>query len=421
MKVSNRKSIQEQIDQAPADPNKKLLKFYRIDGASFLLQVTPAGVKSWCYRYTLNGKTRLMGLGPVHRISFDEAGKLARKIRVLLDDRIDPLAERDRMRAEQAREQAKGITFRVCAAEFIKDHRAGWKSDKHAAQWPATLETYAYPTLGDVPVSEITVAHVKKVIEPIWHTKNETAERVRSRLEKVLGWATVHGYRNGDNPARWSGYLSEIFPKRAAVRKIKHHPALPYADLPEFMRILERSSGIGGWVLRFLILTATRTTEARAAEWSEIDMDQCLWSIPAARMKASRPHRIPLSEPAMEILRYMKALNDAHSTPSKYVFNGQKWGKHPSEAIMLCLLKRIGRTDIVPHGFRSTFRDFIAEQTQFPREVAEAALAHALQDKTEAAYQRGDYMAKRMEMMKVWATHCSGGTAQDSGTSGQEA
>jgi integrase len=406
MTTLNRKSIQEQIDRAAADPNKKLLKFYRLDEASFLLQVTPSGVKSWCYRYTLNGKTRLMGLGPVHRISFDEAGKRARKVRVLLDDRIDPLAERDRLRAEQAVEQAKSKTFRVCAAEFIQDHRAGWKSEKHAAQWPATLETYAYPTLGDIPVSEITVTHVRKVIEPIWHTKNETAERVRSRLEKVLGWATVHGYRSGDNPARWSGYLSEIFPKRAAVRKIKHHPALPYADLPEFMRILERLPGIGSYVLRFLILTATRTTEARAAEWSEVDMKERLWCIPALRMKASRPHRVPLSEPAINILRCMKTINDAHPMPSRYVFNGQKWGQHPSEAIMLSLLKRIDRTEIVPHGFRSTFRVFVAEQTRFPREIAEAALAHALQDKTEAAYQRGDYIAKRVEMMNVWANFC---------------
>lgn len=253
------------------------------------------------------------------------------------------------------------------------------------------------------------MAHVKKVIEPIWRTKNETAERVRSRIEKVLAWATVHGYRTGDNPARWSGYLSEIFPKRAAVRTVKHHPALPYLELPAFMRLLESTSGQGAWVLRFLILTATRTTEARAAEWSEIDMEERLWCIPAERMKASRPHRVPLSEPAIEILRHMRTINDEHPAPSKYVFNGQTWGKHPSEAIMLKRLKLMGRTDIVPHGFRSTFRDFVAEKTDFPREVAEAALAHALQDKTEAAYQRGDYLEKRRELMTAWANFCMSG------------
>ena len=402
MKARNPKTIQDQIDQAACGTSRKL---YRINGAEFLLQVTPKGVKSWCYRYTLNNKTRVMGLGPVHRISFDEATKRARKIRVLLDDGIDPLAERDHKKAEQALSK----TFKECAAEFIRSHEAGWKSAKHTAQWSATLETYAYPTIGDLAVQDIKVAHVKKVIEPIWRTKNETAERVRSRIEKVLAWATVHGYRTGDNPARWSGYLSEIFPKRAAVRKVKHHPALPYLELPAFMRLLENTAGLGGWVLRFLILTATRTTETRAAEWSEIDMGERLWCIPAERMKASRPHRVPLSEPAMEILRYMKAINDAHPTPSKYVFNGQTWGKHPSEAIMLMRLKHMGRTDIVPHGFRSTFRDFVAEKTDFPREVAEAALAHALQDKTEAAYQRGDYLEKRRELMTAWANFCMSG------------
>jgi integrase len=406
MKASNRKSVQEQIDQARPDPNGRSRKLYRIDGADVLLQVTPQGVKSWCYRYTLGGRTRVIGLGPVHRVSFEDAKKRSRKIRVLLDDRIDPLAERDRLRTEQALQQVQRMTFRACAAEFIKDHRASWKSDKHAAQWAATLETYAYPALGDIPVSDITVTHVRKVIDPIWHTKNETADRVRSRLEKVLGWATVHGYRAGENPARWSGHLSEVFPRRAAVRDIKHHPALPYVELPQFMRLLERTPGIGSWVMRFLILTATRTTEARAAEWVEFDLHQRLWCIPAERMKTARPHRVPLSLPAIEILQALKAIDDAHPTPSKYVFNGQTWGKQPSEAIMLSLLKRLGRNDIVPHGFRSTFRDFIAEKTQFPREVAEAALAHTLKDKTEAAYQRGDYLTKRMAMMDAWAFFC---------------
>ena len=367
MNANNRKSIQDQIDQALPDSNGKTRKLYRIQGADFLLQVTPQGVKSWCYRYTLNGKTRVMGLGSANRISFDEASKRARKVRVLLDDRIDPLAERDRLKAEQAQQKAQKITFRECAETFIESHRAEWKSAKHAAQWSTTLAEYAYPVLGSLSVQAITVTHVKAVIEPIWHTKNETADRVRSRIEKILGWAAVHGYRHGDNPARWSGYLSEIFPKRSAVRKIQHHPALPYAEMPGFMRQLQQSPGIGSLVMQFLILTATRTTEARAAEWSEVDIEAGLWSIPAERMKASRPHRVPLSRPAVEILRHMQAINDAHPVPSKYVFNGQQWGKHPSEAIMLVLLKRMGRSDIVPHGFRSTVRDFWAEQTTFPR------------------------------------------------------
>lgn len=408
MKAKNPPSIQTQIDQAAPHPDGKTRKLYRIGKEGMLLQVTGTGVKSWCYRYTYKGKTRLMGLGPVWRTSFDEASKLARKAVVLLDDGIDPLAEHDSMKQQKAEEEAHCMTFSACAEAYIEAHQHAWKSSKHAGQWRATLQTYAYPVFGSQSVATIDVAKVKKVLEPIWLTKNETAERVRGRVEKILAWATVHGYRAGDNPARWTGYLSEIFPKRAAVRKIKHHPALPYIELPEFMRVLEQSHGIGGWLMRFLILTATRTTEARAAEWAEIDLQERVWSIPAQRMKAARPHRVPLSEPAMDILRHMKALNDVHARPSKYVFNGQQWGKHPSEAIMLALLKRIGRTDIVPHGFRSTFRDFVAEQTDFTREVAEAALAHALQDKTEAAYQRGDYLAKRRELMALWGRYCMG-------------
>ena len=406
MKATNRKSIQDQIDQAVPHANGKTTKLYRIGDADFLLQVTSGGVKSWIYRYTINCRTRAMGLGPVRKVSFDDAKKLSRKIRVLLDDGIDPLAERDRIKQAKEVEQAHRMTFRQCAQAYIEAHRAGYKNPRSAAQWTASLETYAYGLMGNKPVADIDVPTIKKVIEPIWKTKNETASRVRGRIEKVLGWATVSGYRHGENPARWTSHLSEIFPKRSAVRKIKHHPALPYAELPEFMRLLKNTPGIGSWVMRLVILTATRTTEARAIAWSEINMEQKLWQIPASRMKASRDQRIPLSEPVLDILRFMKALNDAKTEPSKYVFPGQKQGSHPSEAIMLALLKRIGRTDIVPHGFRSSFRDFVAERTTFPREVAEAALAHKLKDKTEAAYQRGDYLEKRGEMMAVWATYC---------------
>ena len=414
MKAKNRKSIQDQIDQATPSDTRLGPKLYRIDKADFLLQVMPSNVKSWTYRYSFKKKARAIGLGSASKVSFKEAEQAARAMRVLLDKGIDPLAERDRLKQAQEAEQTQRMTFRQCAGAYIEAHRGGWKSVKHAAQWTATLETYAYPTLGDKPVADVDVVLVKKVIEPIWHSKNETAERVRSRLEKVLGPASVHGYRSGENPARWAGYLSEVFPKRAAVRKIRHHPALPYAELPEFMRLLTKTPGIGSWVMRFLILTATRTTEARAVEWSEIDMDQKLWSIPAERMKASRPHRIPLSEPALDILRFMKTLNDAQSVPSKYVFPGQQRGSCPSQAIMLALLKRIDRQDIVPHGFRSVFRDYIAEQTAYPREVAEAALAHVLADKTEAAYQRGDFLEKRREMMDAWGAYCMGTPAQSS-------
>jgi hypothetical protein len=265
MKDINPKRIQELIDQAAPDPIGKSRKLYRIADAEFLLQVMPKGNKSWCYRYTLNGRTRVVGLGPATRVSFEEAAKRARKIRVLLDDKIDPLAERDRQIVQKELEIQR--TFRECAKAYIRDHTNDWKSKKHCAQWSATLEAYAYPYIGDMQVADISVGVIRKVIEPIWLKKNETADRVRSRIEKVLGWATVHGYRSGDNPARWTGHLSEIFPKRSAVREVKHHPALPYPELPEFMAMLEKTPGIGSWLMRFLILTCVRTTEARAAAW----------------------------------------------------------------------------------------------------------------------------------------------------------
>jgi integrase len=416
MQAINPKKIQELIDQAVPDPSGKSRKLYRISGSEFLLQVMPKGNKSWCYRYTFNGRTRVVGLGPANRISYEEAGKRARKEMVLLDNKIDPLAEKDRQALQKEMEAER--TFRACAKKYIADHTNDWKSKKHCAQWSATLETYAYPFIGEIQVADINVALICKVIEPIWKEKNETAERVRSRIEKVLGWATVQGYRSGDNPARWTGHLSELFPKRSAVRKVKHHPALPYKELPAFMVALEKTDGIGSWLLRFLILTCVRTTESRAAQWTEFDLDMNVWSIPAERMKAGRPHRVPLSAPVLEILRVMKELNELHAAPSKYVFNGQKWGNYPSEAIMLSLLKRMEEKEIykcsgiVPHGFRSTFRDYIAEMTDFPREIAEVALAHVLSDKTEAAYQRGDYLEKRAVMMDAWAAYCvSGATA----------
>ena len=410
MKDINPKRIQELIDKAVPDPKGKSRKLHRIADSEFLLQVMPKGNKSWCYRYTLNGQTRVVGLGPANRVSFEEAARRARKIRVLLDDKIDPLAERDRQIIQKELEVQR--TFRECAKAYIRDHTNDWKSKKHCAQWSATLEAYAYPFIGDIQVADINVGLIRKVIEPIWLKKNETAERVRSRIEKVLGWATVHGYRSGDNPARWTGHLSEIFPKRSAVREVRHHPALPYSELPEFMVMLEKTPGIGSWLMRFLILTCVRTTEARAAAWAEFNFEARLWCIPGLRMKSSRPHRVPLSDPVLDILKAMKALNDMHATPSAFVFNGQQWGKFPSEAIMLSLLKRIKRTDIVPHGFRSSARDFFAEKTDFPREVSEVILAHVLSDKTEAAYQRGDYLEKRTVMMSAWAAFCMSATTQ---------
>lgn len=411
MQAKNRKSIQDQIDQATPHPLGSSNKLYQIGNVSFRLQVTPTGVKSWLYRYTLNGRTRAVGLGPAHRISFEEAERRARKIRVMLDEGIDPLAERDRIKREKIALEAASMTFQQCAEAYIEAHRAAW-TKKHADQWPTSLANHAYPVLGNMPVSKIDVHAVKKVIEAGWLTKNETMGRVRARIEKVLGWATVNGYRQGDNPARWTAHLSELFPRRSKIRQKKHHPALPYVELPAFMAKLGKVDSIGSWALRFLILTAARTTEVRAATWDEIDLENKLWTIDASRMKARRSHRVPLSEPALDVLRFMKALNDAMPVPTKYVFPGQKKGTCPSEATMLITMKRMGRIE-VPHGFRACFRSYMAEQTSFQREVAEAALAHQIENKVEAAYQRGDYLDKRREMMIVWAEHCMAGESPE--------
>lgn len=302
------------------------------------------------------------------------------------------------------------FTFRKCAEAYLNAHDAEWKNKKSPAQWKTTLEQYAYPFIGNMAVQDIAVGDVIKVINPIWSRINETASRLRGRIEKILGWATVLGYRSGENPARWAGHLSEVFPKRAAVRTVKHHSALPYKEMPDFMRQLKAQQNAASLLLQFIILTATRTGEARGALWAEIDIDQKLWTIPAERMKASREHRIPLSEPVIALLTPIKYVRDRIAAPSDFVFPGTNPEKCLSDGAAIELLKRMERPDVTPHGMRSTMRDWAAECTNFQREVAEAALAHRLRDKTEAAYQRGDFLEKRRAFMAAWGSYCLGQT-----------
>jgi len=381
------------------------------DSNGLYLQITPPGVRSWIFRYTINKRTRSMGIGPLRALTLESARKKARTLRVLLDQGIDPLAVRDQeIVVKKAQPNPDHLTFRKCAEAYLKAHEAGWKNQKSPAQWKNTLAQYAYPFIGNMQVSDIMVADVIKVIDPIWSRINETASRLRGRLEKILGWATVLGYRSGENPARWAGYLSEVFPKRAAVRTVKHHNALPYKEMPEFMLRLKADANMASLLLQFIILTATRTGEARGALWSEIDLIGKLWTIPANRMKAAREHRIPLSKPSFDLLTQIKYLNDRVSHPSKFVFPGQKAGTCMSDGAAIELLKRMERTDVTPHGMRSTMRDWAAECTNFQREVAEASLAHKLRDKVEAAYQRGDFLDKRRVFMTAWASYCVGET-----------
>jgi integrase len=317
---------------------------------------------------------------------------------------MDPIEARKAGRQKAELEAAKTITFKESAASYIASHRAGWRNSKHAAQWEATLRTYAEPFIGSVPVQAIDTALVLKVLEPIWHAKPETANRLRGRVEAILDWAKVRGLRQGENPARWRGHLSYQLPPKSKLQRVKHHSALPYADLSEFISELREQEGVAARALEFTILTAARTGETIGATWDEVNALVEQWSIPAERMKAGKEHRVPLSAPALAILR--DAEGNRPFVGSDYVFAGGKPGKPLSNMAMIEVLRRMTRADITVHGFRSTFRDWAAERTSFPSEVVEMALAHAVGDKVEAAYRRGDLFEKRRRLMSEWATFC---------------
>nr|WP_034339668.1 site-specific integrase [Herbaspirillum sp. B39] len=368
------------------------------DGGGLYLQITKAGVKSWLFRYMRSGKARGMGLGPLHTVSLAEARIKALEQRRKLLDEIDPLDEKIAKKAATRIEVANVRTFDECADAYIQAHRAGWKNAKHAEQWVNTLATYVGPVFGNFAVGSVNTALVMKVLEPIWGVKSETASRLRGRIESILDWATVRGYRTGENPARWKGHLDHLLPQKSKVQKVEHHPALPYDELSVFMTELRRQPGVAALALEFLILTATRTSETLNAVWDEIDLEKGLWIIPAARMKAQKEHRIPLSKQALSILRSRYEISKIG-----FIFEGRKRGTAMSNVTLLQLLKRMERSDITVHGFRSTFRDWVGETTSYPREVAEAALAHGLKDKVEAAYARGDLFVKRKNLMQDWA------------------
>lgn len=366
------------------------------DGGGLWLNVTNTGTKSWIFRYMLDGKVRQMGLGSVNDRSLVRARQRAQEYRELLLDKIDPLTHRNAQHRAQRLEETRTVTFRACAEEYIRDNKAAWKNAKHASQWQNTLSAYAYPIIGDLSVASIDTNLVLKVLRPIWQDKPETARRVRGRIEAILSYATVSEYRAGDNPARWRGHLSEVLPK---VGKVKHHTALPYADLPALMMDLRFNDSVSARALEFTILCAARTGEVIGAKWPEIDLDAKVWTIPAERMKSSREHRVALSERAVEILQSLPRESD-------FVFPGGRKGKGLSNMAMLELLKGMTSNGLTVHGFRSTFRDWCAEQTSYANEVAEMALAHVVGDKVEAAYRRGDMFERRARLMHDWARYC---------------
>jgi integrase len=386
------------------------------DGGGLYLQVTPGGA-SWVLRYMLNGKAREMGLGPLELYGLADARAKALDARRLRHEGIDPIEHRRAHRARQRLDAAKAITFKECAETYIGSHRAGWRNGKHADQWGATIATYAEPVIGALPVQAIDTALVLKVLEPIWTIKPETASRLRGRLESILDWAKVRGYREGENPARWRGHLDKLLPARAKVRKVEHHAALPYAELPAFMTALRAQEGTSARALEFAILTAARTGEVIGARLDEIAEREKVWTVPGERMKAGKEHRVPLSPRALAIVNGIDhqpesdQRDGARSEAGAFVFPGGKTSKPLSNMALLMLLRRMGRDDLTAHGFRSTFRTWAAERTNFPREVIEAALAHTIGNKVEAAYQRGDMFEKRRRLMEAWTQFCASAAA----------
>jgi integrase len=374
------------------------------DGGGLWLQVRDVDHKSWLFRYTKGGKQRQLGLGSLDLVSLAEARELAIAARKQIKDGIDPIqAKREKAAAEKAETR---ITFRKVAEAYIAAHQAGWKNAKHSWQWGATLEGHAYPVVGDKPVADVQVGDVMQILEPIWHTKTETASRLRGRIESVLDFARARGWREGENPARWRGHLQNLLPAKSRVSKVEHHAALPWSEMAKFLSELRQQKGTASRALEFTILTAVRTSEAAGAAWGEIDLAARIWTVPAERMKSAKEHRVPLSDAATSVLNEMRP--PGASLTSGYVFPGGKLGKPLSNAAMMAVLKRMKRDDLTVHGFRSSFRDWCAEATSYPRELAEAALAHVLADKVEAAYRRGDMLAKRAALMEDWATFCEG-------------
>ena len=370
------------------------------DGKGLYLQVTQRLVKSWIFRYERGGVERYMGLGAVHSVGLAEAREEARKARLLLQQGIDPLQHKTEVVVKNRAVMASSKVFEECVQEYINSHKDSWRNEKHGKQWEATLLKYACPHLGRMDVRLINTALVLQVLEPIWKTKTATATRLRERIERVLAWAATKGYREGENPARWGGHLEELLPKPSKLKKVKHHPSLPYMRINGFFRLLRLEKGIAARALEFTILTASRTGEVRFARWDEIDLAAKVWVIPAVRMKAGKEHRVPLVGETVAILERMKGLDPL------WVFPSARLNKPMSNMAMLAVLQRMRQTGVTVHGFRSTFRVWAAEQTTYPKELPEMALAHSVGNAVETAYQRSDLFERRRAVMADWANWC---------------
>ena len=375
------------------------------DGGGLYLSVGRNGARSWTFRFWLAGRPREMGLGSTNVLSLSEARQKAQDARRLVAEGIDPIEARNATREARKLEAAKALTFDQGADAYIAAHRPGWKNAKHADQWTSTIRTYASPVIGKLAMQAVDTPQVLEVLQPIWTSKAETAHRLRGRIEKILDWAKVMKYRGGENPARWRGHLDHLLPARGKVKKVRHHPALPYRELPEFMALLRDQEGTAARALEFTIFTTARTNETIAARFDQIENG--VWTIGREGMKSDRAHRVPLCVRAMEIVDEMRGL-----VRNEFIFPaGNSRGEHLSNMAMLNLLGRMGHGDVTTHGFRSSFKDWARECTNFPNEVSEAALAHVIGDETERAYARGDLFEKRRKLMEAWANYCNGKTA----------
>lgn len=366
------------------------------------LYVNEAHGRSWVLRTMVGGKRKHLGLGGYPSVTLAQAREKAREAREQISKGVDPVHGRQLAASALRAQQASRRTFQEVASAFISFQEAGWKNAKHRKQWSSTLETYAYPILGQMSVDAITEHHVIAVLEPIWTEKSETASRLRGRIESILDWARVRGHREGENPARWKGHLDKVFPAQSKIRQVRHFQAMPAPATPAFVMQLARQQGSSARALRFLILTAARSGEVRGAQWAEIDLEQSIWTIPALRMKAKREHRVPLSSAVLDVLD--EAKSHQGSGDQALIFSSPKGGML-SDMSLTAVMRRMGM-EAVPHGFRSTFRDWVGESTEFQSELAEMALAHVLPNRTEAAYRRGDALEKRRALMDAWALHC---------------
>lgn len=389
---------------------------YAAGGVSGLLvQVTPGGGKTWLLRTLAGGKRREIGLGGYPDVTLAQARERAREAKASIRAGVDPIEQRKAARAALATARKRGVTFSEAVEKFLANKLAEFRNEKHRKQWRATLDTYAAPAIGETLVSDIGVSDVQRVLEPIWQGKTETASRLRGRIESVLAWAAVAGHRTGDNPARWRGNLDAMLPKPGKVAKSDNQPAVQLDDAARWFATLRQRGGVSARALEFAAITATRSGEVRGATWAEIDLDAALWIIPAARMKAGREHRVPLTPEAIALLRALPRFQGCD-----YVFAAARGGML-SDMSLSAVMRRMQEAEVaagrpgfvdrvsgrpaVPHGLRSTFRDWAAERTDYPSDLAEMALAHHISNAVEAAYRRGDMIEKRRAMMAAWGRH----------------